>query len=253
MALGIIAEQVVLVPEFGVKNSGDSSPVMEATKLLQQAVDADPENPELRYAYAGALRLAAQFKKSDEELVRLIQSHPQYSLARFPPRLGTRVPQWSFAVCLSPVDGKDDFLTGLLPGQMMSFTLFPVREGILPRAVLLEKDNDGWWTREKLSGVKFEVAAVLKTGSPNIVGIYRSAKGPGLEPPDIQEALVVIDSRKDDISLVGLEYLVDADFVDTAIIDSSNRGIMQRADSVVIGDEGHAFSYSGSVAEHPWP
>jgi len=224
MALGIIAEQVVLVPEFGVKNSGDSSPVMEATKLLQQAVDADPENPELRYAYAGALRLAAQFKKSDEELVRLIQSHPQYSLAAFSSEAwnsGSAVvpspfayPQWTEKTTSLPDFYRD---------KLMSFTLFPVREGILPRAVLLEKDNDGWWTREKLSGVKFEVAAVLKTGSPNIVGIYRSAKGPGLEPPDIQEALVVIDSRKDDISLVGLEYLVDADFVDTAIIDSSNR------------------------------
>lgn len=228
-ALDIIGRQVVLSPVFQVKDSGDAGPVMEAASLLKQATSLEPHNASLHYAYVGALRLAAQFKTADEENAKLIGLHPDYALARFSSeawKAGSVIapspfafPEWTAATATLP-----DFFAG----KLHTSTLFPTREGVYPRAVLFEKDGDGWWTKDRLKNVKSEVAVVLVPGSPNIAALYRICSGPGLTKPDMQEALVVLDAPKGDLSLIGWEYLVEADSLYVVVVDRRDKVVLNQ-------------------------
>jgi len=228
-ALDIINRQVVLSLVFEVKDAGDTGSVMEAANLLRQALTVESDNSNLHYAYVGALRLAAQFKTADEENAKLIELRPDYALARFSSEAWNAgavispsqfaYPEWTTTSATLPMFYKD---------KLRTFTIYPAREGIYPRAVLFEKDSEGWWTNEKLRGVKAETAVVLVPGNPNIAAIYRRCTGPGLTKADMQEALVVLDVPKDDVSLVGWEYLVDAVFTDVVVVDRNNNVILNQ-------------------------
>jgi hypothetical protein len=202
---------------------------MEAANIFKQALSIEPDNPHLYYAYVAALRLALQFKSAEEGLQELIKTHPDFALARF------SLEAWKEGAVISPAMFAYPEWTPLskeLPpfyaDKLRTFVLFPAREGINPRAVLFEKDNEGWWTQGKLAGLKAEVAVVLAPGSPNVAAIYKRCTGPGLAKPDIQEALIVCDLPKDDIGLVAWEYLCSQDFVDVAVVDNRNTVIFNQ-------------------------
>jgi hypothetical protein len=177
-ALEIINREVVLAPVFQVKSAGDKGAVMDAANLLRQASTLESDNANLHCAYVGALRLAAQFKAADEENARLIELHPDCALARFSSEAWSGggfispspfvFPEWTPTSTTLPMFYQDKLLT---------CTIFPAREGIHPRAVLFEKDGEGWWTAEKLRGVKAEVAVVL-VSELGVAAIYRRCKGP---------------------------------------------------------------------------
>jgi hypothetical protein len=44
----------------------------------------------------------------------------------------------------------------------------------------------------------------------------------------MQESVVVLDVPKDDISLVGWEYLVEVDFTDAVVVDRSNNVVLNQ-------------------------
>jgi len=228
-ALDIINRQVVLSPFFQVKGTGDTGPLMEAVNLLRQALTIESDVASLHYAYVCALNLASQFKTADEENTKLIELYPDYALARFSSEA------WSSGAIISPSPfAYPEWTTtsATLPmfykGKLSTFIIFPAREGIYPRAVLFEKDSEGWWTIEKLRGIKAEIAVVLVPGNLNVAAIYRRCTGPGLTKADMQEALVILDLPKDDISLVGWEYLVDAVFTDVVIVDRNDNVILNQ-------------------------
>gem|GEM_PF-3308217 len=222
-ALQIIDERVVPGPVLEVKGAGSDGRVLDAVKLLEQAHGLEPANGRLHYAYAASLILAAQFKTAEEELEKLAAAQPDHVLARFSleawkaggmPSPGVfRYPEWSPATSKLPRFYAD---------AVKTFVLFPAREGIHPRAVLFEKDDSGWWTREKLRSVKMEVAVVAAPGDFNVVGLYRKCTGPGLKKPDMQEAVAVLDAPKDDFSVVGWEYLCDQNFMDIVVIGAKD-------------------------------
>ncbi len=228
-ALDIINRHVILGPVFQIKESGDAGPVMEAANLLRQALALEPDNAGLHYAYVGALRLAAQFGTAEEENSKLITLHPDYALAEFSSEAWSTgsvispapfaYPEWTTTATALP-----DYYTD----KLKNFTLFPAREGILARAVLFEKDTDGWWTKEKLGNVRAQTAVVLVPGHPNIAAIYKRCTGPGLDKPDMQESLVVLDVPKDDLSLVGWEYLIETNFTDVVVVDRSNNVVFNQ-------------------------
>lgn len=236
IALEIIDRQVVLTPFFKVSDSGDKGPVMEAANFFKQAVSIEPNNPHLHYAYMATLRLALQFKTAEEELQQLIKAHPDFALAKF------SLEAWKEGAVISPAmfayPQWSPLSKGLPPfysDKLKTFVLFPTREGIHPRAVLFEKDNDSWWTENKLKGLKAEVAVVLAPGSLSVAAIYKRCTGPRLAKPDIQESLIVLDLPKDDTGLVAWEYLCALDFVDVAVIDTRNTVIFNQC--VQLSDE----------------
>ena len=97
--------------------------------------------------------------------------------------------------------------------------------------MLFEKDYDGWWTMERLQDIKVEVAVkFVPSGSnePKILAMYRKISGPRLRKPDIDETFVVIDAPKDELSLVGLEYLCELDSMDIVIFNNSNSILLNR-------------------------
>jgi hypothetical protein len=229
----IINHQVIFGPVFQVKDAGDSGSVMEAAMLLKQALSLEPDHIMLHYAYVGALRLAMQFKTADEENAKLIELHPDFALSRF------SCEAWKTGAVVSPSPfayPEWTPVTKTLPdyysNRLRTFTLFPARESIYARSVLFEKDGEGWWTKERLRGVKAEIAVILVPGHPNVAAIYRRCTGPGLSKPDMQESLVVLDISKDDPSLVGWEYLVESLFIDIVILDNSNNVVLNQRISI---------------------
>ena len=228
-ALGIISRQVTISPFFQVVGAGDTGPVMEAARLLMKASTLEPHNASLHYAYVGVLQLAMQFKTAEEENAKLIELRPDYALAKFSReawKAGARLSPSPFAYPEWTTTSKT--LPRFYTDKLHTFTVFPAREGIYTRPVLFEKDSEGWWTKERLQNVKIEIAVVLDTGGPNIGTLYRKCSGPGLTKPDMQEALVVLDLPKDDLSLVGWEYLVDADFTDVVVVDRTDNVLLNQ-------------------------
>lgn len=228
-ALEIIDAQLDIGPNLTIRSTGSEGRVMEAALLLKQAHELDPHNAYLHYAYIASLRLASQFKSSEEELHKLVLSHPDFALPKF------SLTAWEGNEGIAPAMFRYPVWTPttkemppLYVEKVKTFILFPAREGIYPRAVLFERDNEGWWTPEKLKDIKIELAIVVVPGKPNVAGIYQGSSGPGLEKTDIQENLMVLDVPKDFHDLVAWEYICEADFVDVVIIDRNNSIILNQ-------------------------
>jgi len=228
-AVGIVNTHVDTNPVFHVRDSGDSGSIMAAAEMLQKALALEPGNIGLRYAHTGLLRLAAQFGAADAELAELLTEHPDYTLAKCSQEV------WHEAALIAPSplaypewNGTCSTLPPFFRDKLSTFTVLPARDGIHPRPVLFEKDNDGWWTPEKLEGAQTEIAVVLIPGSPNMAAVYRRTSGPGLAKPDIQEALVVLDTPRNDLALVGWIYLADGHAADAAITDRHHNVIFNQ-------------------------
>ena len=134
----------------------------------------------------------------------------------------SRYPEWNQSTTVMP---------SLYSKKVETAVLLPARRGNSPNAVLFEKDYDGWWTMERLQDIKVEVAVkFVPSGSnePKILAMYRKISGPRLRKPDIDETFVVIDAPKDELSLVGLEYLCELDSMDIVIFNNSNSILLNR-------------------------
>lgn len=134
----------------------------------------------------------------------------------------SRYPEWNQSTTVLPP---------LYSEKVKTAVLLPARRGNSPNAVLFEKDYDGFWTMKRLQDIKVEVAVKFVLSGPNepkILAMYRKISGPGLSKPDIDETFLVIDAPKDELTLVGLEYLCEIDSMDIAIFNNSNSILLNR-------------------------
>lgn len=263
-ALRILDDHIDVTRNLWVfKESGSGGKSMEAVKILKQASSDEPDNAHLRFTYITALPIAAQFQTAQDELKTFMGSFPSYSLAHYlsesweegPLSPGVfRYPEWQATTSVLPA-----YYRGT-----SGMALWPARKGIYPRAVLLEKDDEGWWTREKLRDLKVEVAIVLSPGRPNIAAIYRKCSGPGLDRPDHNEGITVLDRPKDAPLVVALAFLCEQKSLDVVIVDRNDkilfneqieislamRSTLDKVRAVLLETRGRDFSESESKVAH---
>lgn len=216
----LIRRGLEIIDCYLVIRPDSAEPVIEALKLLKQALVLEPNNSYLHFAYVGALRLAKQFESAKVQLEELIKAHPNFFLAKFSQDVSSPTifskPEWT---------PTSKHLSPLYADNLHTSVLWPAREGIYPRAVFFEKDSDSWWTREKLADLTIEIAVVI-ADEMNVAALYRRCEGPGLQKPDMQETAVLLSLPKDQIDLAGWTYLCEQEFLDVVIVDAMNKVIL---------------------------
>jgi len=223
-ALSIIETHLDIGSDLvGIRSAGNRGEVMRAAVLLKQACDLAPADDQLRYARISALRLAAQFKTAGEELNAFIRAKPGFALARYSAESWSGNETIAPSVFCYPVwTPTTTTVPEMYAKHIKTFILFPARDGIYPRAVVFERDTDGWWTPSRLKDVKTDIAIVLSRGMLNVAALYRGINGPGLNKIDVQESLHVIEFSRSDVTSAGWEFLCEQSFIDVVILDAND-------------------------------
>ncbi len=176
-ALQIIEAQVKIEKIEGrfctiVHSAGSEGKVMEAVRRFDEAHKIHPDNALLHYAYASCLLLAKQGPEARDEMKKVSENHPDFTLARL--ALGGwdlwespfNLPQW----------GQDSNFVHPMISQTLPVEgrgLYLVRDGYMPRATVFLRDAGDFQDLEMLRSARIDLATVISpVSNPQVVGIY---------------------------------------------------------------------------------
>lgn len=227
-ALNIIESQVI-IKSTGyreVLGAGSEGKLMEATRKFEATFQLHPKNPLLHYAYASCLHLALQHKSAEDEMRKCAESHPDFILAKL--ALEGRK-KWDSMFVLPPWGIKTKTVHPALSHDIKTFTVLPVRDGIVPRATLFLRDAQGdFQNLQALQSARITLASVISpVRDPQVIGIYAKVYDDPNNPYDAEFLQVPFLPRGDKIRAV-YEYLCIQGDIDFAVIDRNDRILVHK-------------------------
>lgn len=226
-ALGIIKQQISFESgQILISSSGSEGKVAQAANLLEQAHRKCSADPNLHYAWASALHIAAQFKSAHEEMLRLAGTHPTFLPAQFAIK-GWDLWESPFSL---PEWGPGN--TGNLPvvaRGVQTAVLRPVRECITPRAAVFLRDRTGdFRDLNALNTARIDITTVVTdVRQPQLAAVYARIWDNPKDPYPV-EILDFPLRQRGSPDRRKYEYLCLQDTIDFVIIDARDRLLLNK-------------------------
>lgn len=227
-ALNIIESQVVIksIEYRVVLGAGSEGKLMDAARKFEEAFQLHPKNPLLHYAYASCLHLALQHKSAEDEMRKCAENHPGFIFAKLALE-GWK--KWASMFTLPPWGIKTKTVHPSLSHDIKTFVMFPVIDGIVPRATLFLRDAQGAFQNlHALQSARITLASVISpVKDPQVVGIYAKIYDDPNNPYEAEYLSVPFLPRGDKIRAT-YEYLCIQEDIDFGIIDRNDRILVNK-------------------------
>jgi hypothetical protein len=168
-AVSAVMANVTLTP--GMHRVDGAGVSTAAATVFEELLEAYPDSPELRFAWAAALQVAMQGETAAKVLEACVQSHPNFWLAQATLKQNALL-TWNpfFLPEFSPESGAQ--VHPVIDRIVSTNVLLATRQGILPRAVIFLRDAGGEFAVSKLSSCKIEfVTTISEITHPQVVAI----------------------------------------------------------------------------------
>jgi hypothetical protein len=226
-ALNII-EPLVMIDQniIKIEGSGSEGMLMEAARKFSETYEKHPDAPLLKYGHASCLHLAAQYETAENEMKICADTHPDFPLAKLALEGWDK---WESVFTLPPWGKETKTVHSALSKSIMKAVMLPVRDGIVPRATMFLRDASGDFNNlSALRSARISLASVIsQVRSPQVLCIYAKIYDDPSNPYDVEILDVPIKPRGDKIRSK-YEYLCLQDDIDFAVIDRSDRILLNR-------------------------
>lgn len=225
-SLEIIESQVNIDRGFIQISTGVESKVMVAAYQLEEAHKRHPLNPQLHYAWASALHLAAQFKSAEDEMKDVVKLHPDFLLAKYAIRGWER---WKSPFTLPSWTSLKKSVPQSIAERVITTILLSVRDGISPRATLFLRDVSGDFQDLKaLHSAKIDMTSVISpVTDPQLMAIYVKIWDNLQSPYDV-EALEAPLHLQGHPTRCTFEYFFLQQDMDFVVIDNTNNILLNK-------------------------
>lgn len=225
-ALASIESAVEVGPEHVLVRDATGSAMADGVEKLRQAHQAALDSRDVHYAFASALQLHLQTASAETEMMKCADRHPVWAL----PRLTS--PGWfrgmTSLFALASVDLTRDSVGPPIGARVLTSVLLPVRQGLVPRAILWLRAGDDETFSEAWKTAQIEFATVWSVvDRPQVVGLYLRMHDRAGSAFDVE----VLDAplrEPGHPTRCAFELLCEQVHLDFVVLDAADRVLLHR-------------------------